>query len=191
MNPLEIAANIFNIGSVWLANRNHSYTWVVGIVACVLLGVLFFQSRLYADVTLQIFFIVTSLIGLLNWQSTKNKVQLPITRIEIKKTIGFGLLAALVSLAYGWMLQQYTNASYPFVDSLVLGFSVLAQFLLMERKLENWIFWIIVDIISVPLFWSKGLYITAAIYLLFLVNAIWGLLHWIKLYKTQSHQASN
>jgi nicotinamide mononucleotide transporter len=79
------------------------------------------------------------------------------------------------------LLFRLTDASFPFTDSIVLVFSVLAQFLLMQRKLENWYCWILVDLIAVPLYTAKELYLTAAIYFVFLILAVWGLVNWRKL----------
>lgn len=191
MTPLEISANLFILVSVFLANRNSIHTWWTGIIATVLFGFLFFEVKLYADVTLQIFFTLTSFYGWWKWLNGGNeKQQLPISRVKIPILLIFTAVAVLLTFGYGFVLFNLTDASYPFIDSTVLFFSILAQFLLMERKLETWIFWIVVDLIAVPLFASKELYLTAVIYFAFLINAVWGLIHWIKIYRAQNEKIS-
>jgi nicotinamide mononucleotide transporter len=101
----------------------------------------------------------------------------------LKQLTLFAVLALLVTICHGFLLFRLTDASFPFTDSLVLVFSVLAQLLLMQRKLENWYCWILVDAIAVPLYAAKELYLTSAIYFIFLVLAVWGLLNWRKLWQ--------
>ncbi|MBK9163886.1 MAG: nicotinamide mononucleotide transporter [Acidobacteria bacterium] len=188
MSPLELSANIFNLISVFLANRNDVNTWWVGIIGTVLFAFLFFEVKLYADVTLQIFFVGTSIYGWWNWKrGGDTKVELPITRIRPRSLVCFLIISLLVLGVYGSLLLYLTDASYPFIDSVVLVFSVLAQLLLMSRKLETWYFWILVDIVAVPLFASKGLYLTSSIYFIFLVNAVFGLMNWRRIYVEQAH----
>ena len=88
------------------------------------------------------------------------------------------LIALLVAVGYGTLLHYFTNAYAPFIDSLVMTFSVLAQLLLMRRKLENWYCWLVVNSLAVPLFASRELYLTAFIYSLFWCNAWYGLYRW-------------
>lgn len=179
--PLEIAANLMTAICIILAGRNNVHTWWTGIVACVLFGVLFYTSKLYADATLQIFFVVTGVLGWIGWVKTKNHPALKITHAD-KSTLVFSIAAALlVAFGYGLMLHTYTDAYAPWIDSLVLTFSVVAQLLLMNRRIENWPVWLLVNTLSVPLFWSRELYLTSILYAGFWVNALWSWKHWMDL----------
>lgn len=184
---LEITGNLFIVLSVFLAARNHVLTWPIGIIGCILYGFMFYEAKLYADVTLQLFFIVTSVKGWWDWQHVGAKrLERPITRISWQSLCLLYFPASIAgTLLYGFILHGWTDASLPFIDSSVLAFSIAAQFLLMRRKLETWVFWIIVDIVSVPLFFYKELYLTSAVYSVFLVNAVYGLWSWHKIWKNQ------
>jgi nicotinamide mononucleotide transporter len=94
---------------------------------------------------------------------------------------GLVLIGARVTAGYGWLLHRFTNAYAPFWDSAVLAFSVIAQCLLMDRRVENWWFWLLVNTISVPLFFSRSLHVTAVLYAVYWVNAVISLRHWRKL----------
>ena len=169
-----------------LATLNRTSSWPAGIVGGVLYGVLFFGVRLYADVTLQFFFIATCFYGWWHWvRGGAGATPVPITRMSGRAIVVATLAGLLLTAAYGAGLRRWTNASYPFVDSAVLMFSVIGQLLLMRRILENWAFWIVVDAIAVPLYASKGLSLTALIYAGFLVNAVVGLLRWRRLFASQ------
>jgi len=180
-NGLEIAANVFNAASILLAARNSFHTWWVGIVGCVLFGWVFFSTQLYADVTLQVFFIVTSSIGWRNWVHGNEGAGLPVRRTRPIHLLGMFLAGAVVTALYGWLLHRFTNAFAPFLDSVVLAFSVLGQLLLMRRRYESWWCWLLVNSIAVPLYFTRGLTLTAILYTAFWINAIVALVRWRKL----------
>lgn len=186
MNPIEISANFFNLLSVFFANRNKVHTWWTGIIGTILLGIMFFEVKLYADMILQIFFVLTGIWGWWNWRSGgAEKTELPITRVNFGQLGLFAVAAIFLTIAHGFMLHTLTDASFPFIDSIILVCSIIAQFLLMKRKLESWYFWILVDMVAVPLYAAKELYLTSAIYFVFLVLAIWGLFHWRKIWLSE------
>ncbi len=180
ISPLELAANAFNAGSIILAGINSRQTWWTGIVGCLLFAVLFYQSQLYADVALQMFFLITSAVGWYRWLHGLAGAALPVRRTSPLLVV-LGLFGgALVAGAYGAMLKAYTNAYAPFFDSAILVFSVLGQFLLMERRIESWWCWLLVNTIAVPVYFSRGLHLTSFLYACFWINAIVALVRWRK-----------
>ncbi|MHA6494015.1 nicotinamide riboside transporter PnuC [Pseudomonas borbori] len=177
-STLEIFANGFYLVAVLLAARNSVHTWSIGLIGCVLFGALFYQVQLYADLTLQVFYVLTSLFGWWSWLYGKRGGAMPISRAPWPALVGALLMAVLVAVAYGALLHYLTDAYAPFLDSLVLTFSVLAQLLLMRRKLQTWYCWLLVNSLAVPLFLSRELYLTGFIYALFWCNAWYGLYRW-------------
>ncbi|MBJ7310388.1 nicotinamide riboside transporter PnuC [Rugamonas sp. CCM 8940] len=170
--PLEIAANAVMTLSIVLAGRNNAHSWWLGVLGCSMFALLFYGVKLYADVALQLFFIVTCVIGWLRWRRGAGGVALPIGRVRAGPLAAMVLLGVAASAAYGLMLHRYTEAYAPFVDSAVLVFSIIAQLLLMGRRLESWPFWLLVNSISVPLYFSRGLHLTALLYAAYWLNAI-------------------
>jgi nicotinamide mononucleotide transporter len=185
MSPLEIGANAFNTASILLAGRNSVHTWWTGIVGCLLFARVFFTARLYADTTLQVFFIATSVLGWWRWRVQQREGQTPIER-PIRHTpprllVLLGLAGVVVTAGYGWLLHRFTDAYAPMVDSTVLVFSVLGQLLLVGRRVESWWCWLLVNTVSVPLLAARGLYLTSGLYLVFWVNAVVSLRRWRRL----------
>jgi nicotinamide mononucleotide transporter len=185
---VEVAANAFNLVSILLAGRNRVETWWTGIVGCGLFGVLFLGTQLYADATLQVFFIVTSAIGWWRWRTGAGRGTATAGELPIRRTpphvIGWAFAAAVgVTLGYGTLLHVLTDAYAPYVDSVVLAFSVVAQVLLMGRRLETWPFWMIVNTVAVPLYASRGLWPTALLYAGFWINAGVSWWHWHHLWR--------
>ncbi|WP_374434480.1 nicotinamide riboside transporter PnuC [Inhella sp.] len=174
---LELAANAVTALSILLAARNHLATWPLGILGCLLFGWQFWQAQLYADATLQLFFIATSAWGWWHWQGGRQPAR-AVSHASGRAVLAGVLLAVAVCVGYGGLLQALTDAWMPFVDAAVLGLSVVAQWLLMQRKLATWGFWLAVNTLSVPLFASRGLTLTAVLYAAFWVNALYGYWHW-------------
>jgi nicotinamide mononucleotide transporter len=185
--PLELAANIFTVLCIVLAGRNSIHTWWTGLVGCVLFGIMFYNVQLYADATLQVFFFGTGVFGWLMWKSpgTTGMKQLEINKADRDWMIMSLLSAAAVAMTYGWLLHTFTNAYAPWIDSTVLAFSVVAQMLLMSRSIQTWQVWLLVNTLSVPLFWSRELYLTSVLYGFFWVNAAVSYFNWKKLMEKQ------
>ncbi len=178
ISPLEIVANAVMAVSIVLAGRNNIHSWWLGIVGCVLFAALFYSVNLYADVALQLFFIVTCAIGWLQWLRGAGGTPLPISHAGRPALVWMAAVGVLATAGYGLMLQAYTNAYAPFIDSAVLMFSVVAQLLLMGRRVETWPFWLLVNTVSVPLYASRGLYLTALLYAAYWVNALASWFFW-------------
>lgn len=177
----EIAANVFNAASILLAARNSVHTWWTGVVGCLLFGYVFLGAHLYADVTLQAFFVVTSGIGWWAWLHGRSGQELPVRRTSPPWLAALGAAALVVATGYGWLLHRFTDAYAPFLDSVILTFSVLGQFLLMGRRRENWWCWLLVNTVAVPLYFSRGLHVTALLYAGFWVNAAVAIFRWERL----------
>lgn len=181
IGPLEIAANLFTALAIVLAGRNSVHTWWTGIIGCTLFGLLFSQSRLYADVALQVFFVATSFYGWWTWLRGARGKPLPITHADRTSLIGTTAVGIAGTAAYGALLYAHTDAYAPFPDSTVLVFSIIAQVLMMRRRVENWGFWLLVNTIAVPLYASRGLYLTAFLYACFWLNAVISWRNWRRL----------
>lgn len=188
---LELVGTIFNLACVILVARRNILTWPVGIIAVSLFGVLFWQINLYADVLEQVYYLVTGVIGWYMWSSVKHRdksdKKVLITTNSLKVNLIWVGVIAVISLISTWALSNVHHwlpaiftepASLPAIDATTTVMSFVAQFLMMRRKLENWILWIVVDIVAVGLYWYKGVPFVALLYLVFLFNAIYGYIVW-------------
>lgn len=188
-SALEIAANVTVAASILLAGRNSVHTWWTGIIGCTLFGLVFYEARLYADVVLQGVFVATSVIGWWQWLRGDHGHALPITRVQLPTLAWILPAAVLASVGYGLLLHTWTDAYAPFLDSAVLVLSVVAQLLMMRRKLDSWWFWLLVNSVAVPLYASRGLHLTAVLYVVFWINALVSLRHWQRLMREQPAHA--
>lgn len=181
MSPLEIIGVIFGLLSVYFSVKQNIWTWPTGIISVSAFGFLFFEIKLYADVCLQIFFLWSCIQGWYFWlHGGKNRSELKISLLNVQQRILilFGVFACV--LLIGFLFSKLTDAALPYLDSTASGMSVVSQLLMMRKKLDHWYLWIIVDILSVGIYIYKEVYLTAGLYVVFLILCISGLIEWRK-----------
>ena len=178
-NRLETVAALFGIVSVWLSTREHIASWPTAIGNVGLYFLVFRRAQLYADMWLQAIYLVLSCYGWYEWKfGGADRTELPVSRVtrrEALRLIPIGLVAASGLALY---FERHTDAALPWVDSALSVLSLIAQWMMTRKLLENWALWIIADIAYVAMFLSKALYVTAALYAVFLVLATKGYLDW-------------
>ena len=180
MDPLESVAVAFGIVSVWLSTREHLLSWPTAIVNVALYFVVFRAARLYADMGLQLVYLVLSVYGWYEWRfGGTDRSELPVTRATRRHAGRLGGLAVIGTLALGTLLARTTDAALPYLDSALTVTSLCAQWMMTRKLVENWLVWIVADIAYVAMFVSKGLWLTAGLYAVFLVLAVSGYRSWL------------
>lgn len=174
MTSLEILAASFGLASVALTVRASVWCWPVGLVSVLAYAALFVEIKLYADASLQLFYVVTGIYGWWHWGSA----QRPISELSVRQRYATGGVVLVSAAAAGSLFAAFTDASVPYLDSLVAGLSITAQLLLMRKKRETWAYWIAVDVLSIGLYLYKGIYLTTGLYGIFLVMAVQGQRAW-------------
>ena len=186
-NRWEVLAVIFGIVSVYLSTREHIWSWPTALVNVALYFVVFYEAKLYADMGLQVVYFGLSLYGWYEWlYGGANRTELHVSRTT--KSLGVRLLIIGVVCAgiLGTLLARFTDAALPFVDSATTSTSLVAQWMMTKKLLENWLVWIGVDVLYVGMFIFKGLFLTAGLYAVFLALAVKGYLDWRRSMAAQS-----
>lgn len=179
MSELEWVAAGLGVINVFLVVRRSVWNYPFGLVMVALYFVVFFRARLYSDALLQIFFFVVQLYGWVNWVKARTRSgEVPVGWMTANERAAWIAGTAAASLAWGLFMARYTNAAAPVVDAFIAGASISAQILMARRRIENWAAWILVDLVAVGLYFSRDLYPTSALYLLFLLLSIAGLIGW-------------
>lgn len=163
---------------VWLVVREHLWNWPVGLANNIFFFVLFLQSRLYADMWLQVVYFALGVYGWIHWRfGGAQRSTLSITRTLRFEWIGLALFIPLATYGFRELLIAAQGAA-PFWDALSTALSLAAQYLLCQKRLENWFFWIVADIIYIPLYFSRGLPLTGVLYAVLLAMCVIGLRQW-------------
>ena len=178
--PLELAAIAFTLANVWLAVKENMWTWPTGIVSVTLYAIVFYQSKLYANAGLQVIYFVLSIHGWYEWlHGGEHRTELHVRRTTAKQGVACIAAGVVLTAALMWFLKA-VSGSAPFSDAVTTAFSIVGQWMLNEKLLENWAIWLAVDVIYVPLFVQAGRPASAALYAVFCVMCVKGLIDWRK-----------
>lgn len=174
----EVFGFITGAACVWLTVKQNIWLWPISIANNIFFIILFLQSQLYADMSLQIVYIVLEILGWYWWlHGGQNKSKLLVSRVTPLTLAALALI--LVGATYGMTLfLESVNDSAPFLDALTTVMSLIAQYMLTRKLIENWYVWIAADVIYIGLYAAKNLYLTSALYAIFLCMCIAGWREW-------------
>ncbi len=179
MSGVEWFAAIAGAISVYLSTRQNIWSWPTAIVNVGLYILIFRRSGLYSDMGLQVVYLVLSVYGWYEWHhGGANRSRLDVSRAAPR----IWLLSAAAGVA-GWLViwsvtRRLPGVSIPSVDAALTATSLVAQWMMTRKILENWALWIAADVVYVPMYVYKKLYVTSALYLVFLILAVLGLVEW-------------
>ena len=180
---LEVTAIVFGLLSVWYAKKNNIWVFPTGIINTAIYVYLLWKWSLLGYMMINFYYVVMSIYGWYNWTRKKDEgIKFPISRMTLSEKkwslLIFVLTIGFVVVVYTFF-DKFTHWT-SYVDTLVTGIFFVAMWQMTRRKLENWIFWIIGDIISIPMYYAKGYSFTSIQYLIFTIIAILGYLEWKK-----------
>lgn len=180
MGRVEVLGFVTGAWCVWLIVKESIWNWPIGIANAAFYTVLFWKTRLFADMGLQVVYIVLGFLGWYWWlYGGENKSKLPVSRITLKSFMAISVLTGVATYVMTLYLRHIMDAA-PFWDALTTALSLAAQYLLTKKFIENWYVWISADIIYIFLYAYKDLYLTSLLYLVFMIMCIMGLLEWNK-----------
>ena len=185
---LEIFAMLSGLAGVWLTIKENIWCFPVGIVNVTLFAWLFFTPgiQLYADALLQCIYVLLLFYGWLNWAEKNNKKEkLSPVKITIVTAIKVAIASIIGAVILAFFLQKYTNASYPWLDSILTCSSLAAQWMIAKKKIENWLIWVLVNIMYIGIYLYKDLWLYSVLFFIYLILAISGYLTWRKSLKFQ------
>ncbi len=179
MFSLELVAVVLTLVAVYLTARQIIWCWPLAMVSVVLYAAVFYDVRLYADMGLQGLYFGLAAYGWWAWlRGGEDHGELEVSLTSSRTRVVLVVVATLGGILLGQILMRFTNASLPFMDSMLTSFSIAAQWMQTRKLLESWLVWLAVDVFYVGMFLYKGLYPTAGLYAAFLVLAVMGFTEW-------------
>ncbi len=178
---IEVIAVFFGLLSVWYSMRVNILVYPTGIVSVIIYVYICYIAGLYADMAINMLYFVMSVYGWYNWLRPEiDKPQKAVRFATLKQNI-IGILIVVGSFVLiRYVLIHYTDSTVPAIDAFTTAVFIVGMWLMAEKKVENWIYWIIGDVVSIPLYFYKGLVFTSFQYSFFLVLAILGYISWRK-----------
>ena len=204
LSYLEFFGVLSGLIAVWLSAKANILSWPAGIINVTLSFFLYYQVQLYPDMFLQIFFFVTNILGWWRWANPKpgeedKKLELRVSFLERKQFIivcligvtGTVAVGALASRLHEWLPMIFALPSaFPYADSFILVMSIVTTFFMIQKKVECWIIWIIVDVLATYLYFVKDIMFYSIMYAVFTVMASFGLWNWMREYKSWKQSAA-
>lgn len=184
INPIlmEITAVVFAISYLLLAVKQDVRCWYAAIFSSFLYFFIMMSANLYMEAYLQIFYIFMAIYGWFQWNKiSEDKSKFIVRTWSIKQHLI--VISSVICLAYisGSLLNIYTEAALPFIDALTTWGAIIATYMVAKKLLENWIYWFVIDSISVLLFMSRGLYLTSVLFFVYLIIIYFGYKSWTKI----------
>lgn len=179
MISIELLAVVVTLVAVYLTTRQIIWCWPLGMVSVTLYALVFYNAKLYADMGLQALYFGLAIYGWWAWlYSGEEHGELAVSLTSNRARMVLATIGVLAGILLGSTLSRLTDASLPFMDSILTSFSIVAQWMQTRKLLEAWLVWLAVDVFYVGMFLYKGLYPTAGLYAVFLCLAVLGFIEW-------------
>ncbi len=183
-NYIEVLGAIAGLIYLYFSIRQIIWLWLLGIVTSLLYVYVFFHARFYADMSLQVYYFFVSIYGWYHWihgaGKSRDQQQIPVASILIDKWIILIAISLILTAISGYILDNYTDSPLPYLDAFTTAFSVVATWMLARKMIENWLFWIMIDAVSMGMYIYKGLYPTVILFLVYTFMAFIGYRQWKK-----------
>jgi nicotinamide mononucleotide transporter len=186
-NWIEIVGAVLSLLYLFMSIKQNISLWLFGFLASAFYVVVFFETKFYAEMSLQFYYLIISVYGYINWKygTHQQGKELPITSISKSTTLQLLLASVVIYFIYYIILSKYTDSTIPIADSIVGMLSVIGTWMLARKIIENWLVWIIADALACGLFFYKELYPTAILFIIYTVMAGVGYWQWKKTMKTK------
>lgn len=185
VGPLELVSVAFGLTYVVLASRENSWCWPAAFIGTGTAIFLFWDASLVMESALNVYYLAMAIFGWWQWQKGGvAKTKLGISSLDIRHHLLLILLIIILTLTSGYLLTNNSNAALPYVDSFTTWSAVITTWMIAKKILENWLYWIVIDSVSVWLFIERDLYLYAALFFIYTIVAIFGYYFWLRSYST-------
>ena len=178
----ESWAVIFGTIYIVLVLRENVWCWFWGILSCSLWAWASFNLyNLYVDAILNIFYVLMGFLGIYQWKfGGKEKKALPITQLSVNQHIMIVAGGLILTVIFGFIFDKFTEAEKTYLDSFTTAFAIFATFMTIQKKLDNWVYWIVVDVLYVYIYGMQGAVLFMALYIIYCIIAVRGFFEWRK-----------
>lgn len=179
---LQIVGTTLGLIYLWLEYKANIWVWVIGAIMPMVHGVLYLTSGIYADAAMQLYYVAAGIYGLVVWKRhPKDSSSGRIKHTPLRWILPLVAIYVVLHVAIYFVLTDFTDSRVPFFDSMSTALSIVAMWMLSRKLVEQWLVWLVVDMISVGLYLYKGIPLTAGLYALYCVLAIVGYVRWLRI----------
>lgn len=183
MTSWEMLAVFLSVSYILLAIKQSLWCWVAAFFSTLIYSILFFDASLLMDSALNIFYLVMAVYGWYSWKygnAIAKQESLEISSYGLLKNIKVIVSLSLISLLLGFYMANYTKADFAYLDTFTTVFAVFATYMLTKKVLENWLYWVVIDAVSIYIYINKGFYLTAVLFAIYTILAFVAYKQWKK-----------
>lgn len=186
-SPLELIAVLAAIAYLFLAIRQNIWCWLFAAISTAIYVYLFVVAKLYMESALNSFYFGMAVYGWYMWHGGRSgDGELPVSIWPLRVHATAILAIVVVSVANGYTLARFTNAAYPYIDSLTTWGAIWATFLVARKVLENWWYWLVIDVASIAIYWARDLQLTSILFVVYVFMIPFGMLAWRRSWREQN-----
>lgn len=178
MSGWELAAVVIAIAYLLLALREQRSCWIAAFISTAIYLVIFYRANLYMESILQLYYLVMAVYGWHQWHSSSKKDSLRISRWPVKNHVLAIISIAALSLASGNYLESNTDAAMPYLDSFTTWAALITTYMVTQKIVENWLYWVVIDAVSIHIYFERSLMLTAVLFALYVVISVYGYVSW-------------
>ena len=187
----ELAAVVLAIAYLLLAIRQNIWCWLCAGISTAIYVVLFAEARLYMESALNVFYFGMAIYGWWVWDSGRSEsAEMPVTVWPRSLHAAAIIIITGLSATSGFLLHSYTDAAYPYIDSVTTFAAIWTTFLVARKVLENWWYWLLIDTASIFIYWSRDLQLTSLLFVVYVVLIPWGLISWTRSFRQHASAAA-
>lgn len=181
---LDLIASFFGLIYILLATKQNNWCWPAAIISSSVYVFVFVFSKLYFDAILNLYYVAMAFYGLYNWNKISNTKETQVSFSSKKFTSIWIAVCFITSFTLGYFAQNLTDAEFAYADAFTTIFSFYATWLITQKRIENWLFWIVINMVAIFMYYLKGLNFTVGLFTVYLAFAVYGYYSWRKEYLT-------
>jgi len=180
MSPWEIVAALFGVAYVILAAKESLWAWFFGFFSTLIYTIIFWEGALVSSSLLNFYYMIMAGYGYYSWRKGAEEKSLIITQYPLIKNISIIAVGLVISAILGYLSTTYTDAKMAYMDAFVMVFSIIATWMLTQKILENWLYWLVIDSVAIVLYWNAGYLATVILFFIYIILGIYAYLTWKK-----------
>ena len=178
MSLWEITAALLGVAYVILAAKESLWTWIFGFASTLIYTIIFWEGALFSSSLLNFYYMLMAVYGFYSWRKGQENEELKISSYTFSKNLKFITIGLIFSILIGYLSTTYTDAKLAYLDSFVLVFSVIATWMLTQKILENWLYWLIIDSVAIVLCFKMNYLVTVMLFVVYIILGIYAYTTW-------------
>ena len=181
----EVIAMFFGIAYIILIAKESLWGWVFGFFSTLIYTILFWEGALVSSSFLNFYYMIMAFYGFYSWNKGSQEERLKISTRPLSYHLTSIIIGIVLTLSVAYLSSTYTDAKFAYIDSFIMVFSIISTWMVTQKVLENWLYWIVIDSVAIVLYWNNGYIATVILFTLYIILGIFGYFKWKKEFKLQ------